>query len=113
MGRDFWMAFMTAAFLLHGCGPTHIDDKATPEPSVTTISFADMMDQYGAILVGEWHGNEQMPRVFGDMVAQAAETRRQVVVALEYDRRWKADLENYLISTPQDNEIPFSTHGTQ
>ncbi len=81
-------------------------------PSETTITFTELARTHQAILVGEWHGNNEMPRAFSSFVKDALSTDKRVVVALEYDHTWQADLDTYMKSAPIKGEIPFAARAT-
>lgn len=86
--------------------------SAAPTPAKDTITFAELMDAHQAIMVGEVHGNAQMPAALSTLVKEASATGKQIVVALEYDRTWQADLDAYLSAPLVSGEVPLHTRRT-
>ncbi len=49
------------------------------------------------VVIGDYHGTEELPAFFGQLVEEAA-ARKPVAVVLEYPERWQRDLDRYLQS---------------
>ena len=64
-------------------------------------SFETLLKHHRAILVGELHGTAEMPAAFGDIVEKAVANGRRVAVALEFDRRWQADIDAVMAAPDQ------------
>lgn len=77
-----------------------------------TTSFAQLMEAHQAILVGEFHGTNEMPAAFSGLVRQAASTNKKVLVALEFDRAWQNDLEAFVGASSAKGVTPFASYRT-
>lgn len=97
---------MAAIYSLSACA-------TLPAPvAPQTTSFAQLMETHQAILVGEFHGTNEMPAVFSDLVRQAASTNKKVLVALEFDRTWQNDLDAFVRTSSETDAIPFARYRT-
>lgn len=56
------------------------------------------------VIVGEIHGTDQVPRLFGDIACVVAR-RRSVIVALEFDERSDEDVAHFLASPGDDAAV--------
>lgn len=56
------------------------------------------------VIVGEIHGTDQVPRLFGDVACVVAK-RRPVVIALEFDERTDVDVAQFLASSGDDAAV--------
>lgn len=82
-------------------------------PTATITTFEELTRTHQAILVGEWHGNNEMPKAFSNFVEDALSTDKRIVVALEYDHTWQADLDAFMRADPIENEVPFAVRKTR
>ena len=70
-----------------------VETAAFSCPPHEPVSFETLLKHHRAILVGEMHGTTEMPAAFGEMVETAASSGKRIAVALEFDRRWQADID--------------------